>query len=86
MAGIYHAVVNLTFFGGNQSTCNQLFRTTPEAAKRIAKVFEKHHSIPGVYSNQPETWVKGYVDFEIYPYQPGILPMSPEMVSIICGR
>lgn len=82
---IQDAVVNLTFFGGNQSVCNQLFRTTKEAAKRIEKVFLENYSIPGVYSNQPQTEVKGYVDWEIYPYQPGIMTMSPEMVKLICS-
>jgi hypothetical protein len=82
---VHHAVVNLTFFGGNQSVCNQLFRTTKEAASRIEKVFQDTYSISGVYSNQPQTEVKGYVDWEVYPYQPGIMTMSPEMVKIICG-
>ena len=80
-----HAVINLTFFGGNQSTCHQLFRTTKSAAKRIQEVFNQKYCIPGVYSNQPQTLVKGYVDYEINPYQPGIMTMSPEMVQIICG-
>lgn len=82
---VHHTVVNLTFFGGNQSTCNQLFRTTPEAAKRIEKAFAENYCVSGVYSNQPQTLVKGYVDYEINPYQPGILNMSPQMVKIICG-
>jgi hypothetical protein len=81
-----HAVVNITFFGGNQSTCNQLFRTTVEAASRIDKVFKEQYCVAGVYSNQPQTLVKGYVDYEIYPYQSGIMTMSPEMVSHICGK
>jgi hypothetical protein len=81
-----HAVVNITFFGGNQSTCNQLFRTTVEAASRIDKVFKEQYCVAGVYSNQPQTLVKGYVDYEIYPYQSGIMTMSPEMVSNICGK
>lgn len=80
----YHTVVNITFFGGNQSTCNQLFKTTNEAAKRIEKAFKEKHFVSGVYSNQPQTLVKGYVDYEINPYQPGIMFMSPEMVKIIC--
>ena len=82
---VHHAVVNLTFFGGNQSVCHQLFRTTKEAAKRIKNVFQEKYSVPGVYSNQPQTKVKGYVDWEIYPYQSGIMTMSPEMVNIIYG-
>lgn len=81
-----HAVVNITFFGGNQSTCNQLFRTTVSAAERIAKAFKEKYSVAGVYSNQPQTLVRGYVDYEINPYLPGIMTMSPEMVSIICGK
>jgi hypothetical protein len=81
-----HAVVNLTFFGGNQSTCNQLFRTTVEASSRNDKVFNETYSVSGVYSNQPQTLVKGYVDYEVNPYQSGIMTMSPEMVSNICGK
>jgi hypothetical protein len=81
-----HAVVNLTFFGGNQATCNQLFRTTVEASSRIDKVFNETYSVSGVYSNQPQTLVKGYVDYEVNPYQSGIMTMSPEMVSNICGK
>jgi len=81
-----HAVVNLTFFGGNQSTCNQLFRTTVEAASRIDKVFDEAYCVSDVYSNQPQTLVKGYVDYEVNPYQSGIMTMSPEMVSNICGK
>jgi len=81
-----HAVVNLTFFGDNMSSCSQLYKTTPEAAERINKVFKEKYSVSGVFSNFPKTEVKGYVDYEIDPYQPGILFMSPEMVTRICDN
>lgn len=81
----HHVVVNLTFFGDNMSSCSQLYKTTPEAGERIAKVFREQYSVSGIFSNFPKTEVKGYVDYEIDPYQPGILFMSPEMVKSICG-
>jgi hypothetical protein len=80
------AVEDSRGFGGNQSTCNQLFRTTVEAASRIDEVFNETYYVSGVYSNQPQTLVKGYVDYEVNPYQYGIMTMSPEMVSNICGK